>query len=86
LGSCTGVTFSQDIRPIINSRCATYGCHVAGFPQGDFTFYSVIKAKVDNGSFRLRVIETNSMPPLNPLSENDRGKIHCWLEGGALNN
>jgi len=100
LGSCTGkknevavapdpcraISFAGDIQPIINTRCAIQGCHVAGFPQGNFTVYDSLKIKVDHGKFQLRVMETKSMPPLNPLSTADLDKIQCWLEQGAPDN
>src|SRR6185369_10657351 len=68
---CNLVSFSKDIKPLINTRCAISGCHLPGFPQGDYTQFDSIKVKVNNGSFRLRVIDTKSMPPLDTLDEND---------------
>ena len=83
---CSTTSFSKDIKPIINTRCAITGCHLPGFQPGDLTTYDSIRKKVDAGTFRLRVIDTKSMPPLNPLNENDIKIIACWLDSGAKNN
>ena len=82
------VTYSQTILPIINARCAMPGCPGAGSATGDFTAYAGVKAKVDNGSFRLRVIDLRVMPPLTqaPLSDEDIFRITCWLDAGAPDN
>ena len=63
------ISFSSDISPIINTKCATTGCHVqGGSGSGIFENYNQIKAKVDNGSFRNRVIIQKDMPPSSSLT------------------
>ena len=86
VASCSGISFSKDISPIIAGRCAISGCHVSWFPPGNFTVFDSLKIKIDNGTFMLRVIDLKSMPPRSALSETDLNKIQCWLENGALNN
>lgn len=83
---CRATSFSKEIQPIINANCAIAGCHITGFQQGDLSTFHSVMEKVDAGTFRLRVIDTKSMPPLNPLNENDIKKIICWLDSGAKNN
>jgi len=83
--SCASVTYSKDIKPLVLSNCAISGCHVAGFPMGNFTGYDMLKIKADNGTLRLRILTTSSMPPLNPLTEEERNKFSCWMDGGAKN-
>ena len=80
------VTYSGTIASIMNANCNASGCHSAGSPYGDFTNYSGVKAKVDNTTFKERVIIQKNMPPSYPLSQGDLDKLNCWLEAGALNN
>lgn len=83
----TNVTYSKDILLIINTSCATAGCHVTGGSgPGNFTTYAGVKAKVDNGSFANRVLVQKNMPPSGPLSDCNIAKIQKWINDGALNN
>ena len=79
--------YSTHIQPIINQNCAFAGCHSTGFGSGDFTAYSGLFAKIDNGGpFENRVLILQDMPPGGPLSVSDRDLIQCWLDNGAINN
>ena len=81
------VTYGTSIEPIITANCATSGCHVSGGSgSGVFDNYTNVKAKVDNGSFKNRVITIGNMPPSGTLSQTDKEKIQCWLDAGAPNN
>lgn len=83
----SSVTYATDIVPIINTSCATSGCHVAGGSgPGDFTTYTGLKAKVNNGSFENRVLVQKNMPPSGPLSDCTEAKLQKWIDDGALNN
>lgn len=81
------VTYTNDIAPIIQTSCAIAGCHVTGGTgAGVFTDYEGVKLKVDQGSFRVRVLERRDMPPGFALSGTDLQKIERWLNDGAPNN
>jgi hypothetical protein len=81
------VSYSQDIKPIIDGQCATSGCHVAGGTgNGIFDNYNGVKAKVDNGSMMDRVVMTRDMPPSVPLSDCNVQKFQAWINAGAPNN
>lgn len=80
------VTYSATVKPITDNNCAISGCHAAGSGNGDFTTYAGLKAKVDNGSFKKRVIEDKTMPPSGPLPASDIEKLQCWLDAGAPEN
>lgn len=83
----TDVSFANDILPIIEMNCSVVGCHVAGGSgTGTFENYDQIKAKVDDGSFRDRVIVQQDMPPGTPLSNCQIAHITKWLDSGAPNN
>ncbi len=83
------VSFKNDIEPIIENNCAISGCHVAGGNAGGiYNNYTRIKAKVDNGSMRERVVVQQNMPPPDKGSITDCqiDKIDSWIDQGAPNN
>jgi hypothetical protein len=80
-------SYTQEIQPMVLSKCATTGCHVPGFPFGDFTNYAGLKAKVDNGRVNT-VIESKVMPPAySPqLTDEELTHLKCWISNGAPEN
>tara|TARA_B110000503_G_C7140522_1_gene410644 strand:+ start:54 stop:410 length:357 start_codon:yes stop_codon:yes gene_type:complete len=83
----TTVSFSADIMPILSTSCSTVGCHVqGGSGNGLFENYNQVKAKIDNGSFRQRVVVQKDMPPSAPLKDCQVKHIEQWILDGALNN
>ncbi|HET6993138.1 MAG TPA: cytochrome c [Bacteroidia bacterium] len=91
---CTTVeaTYSKDIHPLVMANCMP--CHKPGSKHGDFTTYEGISAVVKSGDLEIHALKKMDMPPSDvpagnkpgPLSEEDRKKIRCWLNNGALNN
>jgi hypothetical protein len=80
------VSFTLHVQTLINNQCAYSGCHVqGGSGNGDFTSYSGVKQKVDNGSFHQRVIVDRDMPPAAPLPDCDLQLLQAWLDQGAMN-
>lgn len=86
VGCTTTMFYQTDIKPIIDAKCVS--CHTTGASQGDFTTYGVVKAKVDNGTFKNRVFTLKDMPPggSTQLTEEELGKLKCWVDQGAPNN
>lgn len=83
----TAVTYASTIAPLMQGSCAVPGCHVpGGTGPGDFTSYTGVKGKVDNGTFRAVTIVNRSMPPAGPLSTCDQQRLDAWLNAGAPNN
>lgn len=81
------VSYATDVEPIINSSCATSGCHVAGGSgPGNFTNFNELEAKVANGSFENRVINQRTMPPGTQLQDCELQILQVWIDNGALNN
>ncbi len=82
------VHYHPTIDSLISLNCSTTpGCHIhGGTGNGDFTNYSGLKDKVDNGSLLNRVVTLKNMPSAGPLSDADINKIHCWIIQGGLNN
>jgi|JI10StandDraft_1071094.scaffolds.fasta_scaffold127466_2 hypothetical protein len=90
---CDTITFTKHVKPIIIKRCVS--CHTAGgfaAAYGDFNTdtYTGIKPKVDNGTFKGRVIDltiTPTMPfGMTALPADTIAILKCWLEAGAPNN
>ncbi|MEO6884492.1 MAG: hypothetical protein ABI199_10780 [Bacteroidia bacterium] len=95
----TLVSYKNDIHPLIVTYCygqGTQTCHVTPSNQGsngDFTTYAGLYAKVQNGSLKVRVFQTNGgMPPSyssgpTSLTPQDLAKFKTWvLTEGAPNN
>ena len=83
----SNVTYSNQVIAIINSSCATTGCHVTGGTgPGNFMSYNDLKATIDNGTFENRVLIQKTMPPSTPLSDCDLQILQTWLDEGALQN
>ena len=94
----TAISYSLAIKPILTTYCLGQGsqtCHVTNSNQGangDFTTYSGLDTKVNNGSIQSRVFNTNGgMPPSystgpTSLSPSDLQKFKDWVNQGAKNN
>lgn len=83
------VKYAENIAPLIQTRCALSGCHNGDSTSvGDFNLYDEVKLRVENGQFKLKVIDTRSMPPTTqaPLSTEQFNLLKCWIEVGAPNN
>lgn len=80
--------YVADIKPIIMIKCATDGCHESNFPFGNFTSYSELKIRIDNGRIRTLVFENDLMPPANSvkLSTDELEILKCWIDDGAIEN
>ncbi len=79
----TGVGWKNDIKPIIETRCAKSGCHIAGTGRVDFTSFNNVKAYATS----IKLKTTNrSMPYDGSLEESQIQKIACWVDDGALDN
>jgi uncharacterized membrane protein len=88
---CAQITFSKNIKPIIEQNCAVSGCHATngiGNDYGNFETYEGLKIKVDQGQVRNRVFVVKDMPPApyGPLTTEESRALECWLNNGAPNN
>lgn len=86
----SNVTFTQTIKPILDSKCATGGCHDAATLAGgyNYTVYGGAKA----GSKRMIGAITwasgfSAMPKgMNKLDACEITKITKWINDGAQDN
>ena len=91
-------SFSADISPILTSRCATAGCHVAGGPHGvDLSTYDTLSAGGDDGAIVIadnaresevvKQIVQGRMPPGGPPLEAAQIQLIIdWINESAENN
>ena len=84
--ACTGSkTFSSDVAPIIQSVCATSGCHDASSANGPgplTTYQQVFNARTQIRS----AVSTGLMPKNGTLTADQKAAILCWIDAGATNN
>lgn len=83
---CSDVTYSNDVKPLIEANCTASGCHGSSSLNGDYTSYSGLSASAVSGKLNERVIEKKDMPKEKSLSKHDRKVIKCWIDNGAPNN
>lgn len=92
-GPPQAVSFSKDIAPMVNTKCAQAGCHVAGAHAPNMTIGGSYLA-IMNGGFVNTDIPKQSilyqmingeMQQYIP-SATDRQKIYDWIRNGAPNN
>lgn len=88
------VTFSGAVQPILTRACTGErlgDCHQPNTLNGDYTNFTVLKARIDDGKFQSRVLELKNMPPdysrgpVN-LSKCELEKIQIWINDGAPQN
>ena len=83
---CDSLTYSTDLKLIIDQSCAYIGCHdgVSEAP-GNYENYNGILNHLENGSFENRVFNKFDMPPPPIiLTSGQLDSIRCWLETGFL--
>ena len=84
--NCTGTkSFASDVKPIIQSVCATSGCHDASSTNGvgPLTNYQ----QVFNARTNIRsAIVSGIMPKNGTLSADQKSATICWIDNGASNN
>lgn len=90
-----GVSFSADIQPILEARCALPGCHVAPGAAGlDLSNYDGFKAGNvfvegnGDGSIVVQRIDVGGgMPPGGPPLDADQVQLFIdWIDEGAEDN
>lgn len=84
---CTGATisFSAQIQPLIETRCAINSCHnaISTNRGGPFTSYALIKNKAL--TIKQQVVG-GIMPQGGSLTATEIKMIRCWVDAGAPEN
>jgi hypothetical protein len=76
----TGVSWEDDILPIMTGYCATTGCHNGVHLPRDWRVYSQVKTFAS--TIRKRT-QDKSMPAEGSLTEAQIALIACWIDDGA---
>lgn len=79
----TGVSWINDIKPIMERDCAISGCHNGTSRSNDFRDYNSVKSFATN--IKLKT-QDRSMPFDGTISQNQINLIACWVDDGALQN
>ncbi|MBK8608947.1 MAG: hypothetical protein IPL84_03075 [Chitinophagaceae bacterium] len=77
--------FAADIFPLISAKCAISGCHDAS-AAGGAVFQNYLQISGRKDKIYTKVVVDKSMPASGTMTPEERNKIKCWIEGGALNN
>lgn len=80
--ACTQPTYDDDIKILLETHCNSISCHGAD-QQPVLTYYTAVKATVDNGTFANQVISTERMPKGAKLSQEEYDLFNCWLNADA---
>ncbi len=80
--STQSLSYTSDIKAIVDGSCALPACHGGGQGLPNFTTYAGVFSKRSN--IRSQVI-AKSMPPSSQtsLSQASIDKIDCWVTNGA---
>lgn len=82
--SFTMLTYDNEIKPIIDTKCTNDGCHGSGSFDGDFTNYEGMLLDLENGRINEEVIIDRTMPQVGSaeLTDEERDMLQCWLGNG----
>lgn len=78
----TGTSWSSEIQPILQLRCATTGCH-NGLSRPDLRIYSNAKFYA---SQMKEFTQDGSMPFEGSMTQDEIDRIACWVDEGAKDN
>ncbi len=91
-GGCdtANVTFSGVVKPIIDAKCATSGCHLGSATTGfDLSTYGGVSYAIAHGAFMPAINHTGPSPMpkgQDKLDDCTIAKIQKWVNDGALDN
>ncbi len=79
----SGVSYASSVKTIIDTECATSGCHVSGTGRQNFTVFATVQANAAGIKSRT---QSGDMPRNGTLSQEEKDLIACWVDDGAKNN
>ena len=87
-GDCVeNVTYSDNVKDILDNSCAYSGCHIDNAAPGDYSSYAGLQSSIDNGLLQKRMVELQDMPPIyapddkpKSLTEDEIEIISCWVQ------
>jgi len=86
--NCTTVPakFSTDIDPLIQSKCATSGCHDAATGAGNAILVTYTQISAQAARINQRCVIDKTMPTSGPLTADEIAALTCWINSGTPNN
>ncbi len=78
--------YSTDVSPIIQSKCATSGCHDAATAAGGAVLESYTEVSALAARINQRSIVEKTMPAGTPLTATEINILSCWISSGTPNN
>ncbi len=87
----TNVTFSGVVKPIIDAKCATAGCHINAAASGiDLSNYAGVAHIANDGDLMGAITHNGVFSPMPKgmakLDDCTIAKIRVWVNAGAPNN
>ncbi len=87
-GDCAeAITYTDNVKDIIDNSCAYAGCHIDNAAPGDYSSYQGMQTYIDNGLLQKRMLEIQNMPPEyapddkpKSLTEDEKEIISCWVQ------
>lgn len=84
------VSYLEDIKPILQSKCAISGCHNGSLgADRDWTNFAVFQENAQHGNVKNFVVNRIMPPATSPnggLSQDQINAIACWIDDDAPNN
>lgn len=84
--STISAKFSTDVNPIIQTKCATAGCHNAASAQGGTVLVTYAQVAAKSALIKQRCVIEKNMPPTGALPPAEIAVIKCWIDSGSPNN
>lgn len=84
--SSTSASYSADVSPIMQRKCATSGCHTAAANAGGAVLENYNQVAALAGRIRQRCIIDKTMPPGTALTNAEMAVLSCWISSGTPNN
>lgn len=79
----SGVSYTTQIKPILQTNCIKSGCHDGGGSLPNWSNLSTVQARA--ATIKAKVLD-GSMPKDGTLTQSQKDLIACWVDDGALNN
>jgi len=86
--NCTTISakFNADVNPIIQTKCATSGCHDAATGSGGAILVTYTQIAALSVRINQRCVVEQTMPETGPLPPAEIAIIKCWIDSGSPNN
>jgi uncharacterized membrane protein len=84
--AATSAKFATDVNPIIQSKCATSGCHNSASAAGNCVLVTYAQISAQSARINQRCVVEKTMPTGGPLPAAEMAILKCWIDSGSPNN